>query len=103
MNNRRFIQFAGWTGAAAFVLFVGGLVLEGSAGPSPSFKDTAAISGYLHNHATLLICGGLAISAALMLELVMVASGNWSTGELPIGAQRERFSSSSMWWRIHWA
>lgn len=72
MNNRRFIQLAGWAGAAAFVLFVAGLVLEGSAGPSPSFKDTATISAYLHNHAALLISGGLAISTALMLELVMV-------------------------------
>ena len=72
MFDRGFTRFAGWAGAAAFVLFVAGLVLEGSAGPSPNFKDTAAITGYLHNHAALLISGGLAISAALMLELVMV-------------------------------
>jgi hypothetical protein len=69
---RRFTSFAGWVGLAAFVLFVGGLILEAAAGPSPSFKDTAALSGYLRDHATLLIGGGLAISLALMLELVLV-------------------------------
>jgi hypothetical protein len=72
MSNRRFIRFAGWAGAAAFLLFVVGLILEGSAGPSPSLTSTAAITGYLHNHASLLIGGGLAISSALMLELVLV-------------------------------
>jgi len=68
----RFTSLAGWAGLAAFVLFVGGLVLEGSAGPSPTFRDTAAISRYLHDHASLLIGGGLAICSALMLELVLV-------------------------------
>lgn len=72
MITRRFTLLAGWAGVAAFVLFVGGLVLEGSAGPSPSFKDTAALSAYLRDHAPVFISGGISISVALMLELVLV-------------------------------
>ncbi|GAC1473973.1 MAG: hypothetical protein PVSMB3_10140 [Candidatus Dormibacteraceae bacterium] len=68
----RFVVFGGWAGVASFVLFAGGLILEGSAGPSPGFKDTVALSAYLHDHAALLISGGLSISLALMLELVLV-------------------------------
>jgi hypothetical protein len=88
MPARGFIRFAGWAGVAAFVLFVGGLVAQGAAGPSPSFTDTAALTGYLRNHESLLISAGLLISLALMVELVLVvgvrdlirgAGGAWAS------------------------
>lgn len=73
MSEQGFVRFAGWAGVATFVLFVGGLVVQGAAGPPPSFTDTAAITGYLRNHESLLISSGLLISLALMIELVLVA------------------------------
>src|ERR1700726_5022560 len=73
MSEQRFVHFGGWAGAVAFVLFTGGLVVQGSAGPPPSFTDSAAISAYLRNHEPLLITAGLLISLALMIELLFVA------------------------------
>ena len=73
MSEQRFVHFAGWAGVVAFVLFTGGLVVQGSAGPPPSFTDSAAISAYLRNHEPLLITAGLLISLALMIELLFVA------------------------------
>lgn len=88
MTEKGFIRFAGWAGVAAFVLFVGGLLAEGAAGPAPSFTDTAKLIAHLHDHATLLISGGLLISLALMMELALVlgvrdlvrsAGGAWTS------------------------
>lgn len=88
MSEKGFIRFAGWAGLAAFVLFVSGLGAEAAAGPPPSFTDTPALTGYLHNHVTLLISAGLLISLALMIELVLVvgvrdlvrsAGGAWAS------------------------
>jgi hypothetical protein len=71
-DEKGFVRLAGWAGVAAFVLFVGGLVVEGAAGPAPSFTDTGALAAYLRNHAIALTSGGLLISLALMMELVLV-------------------------------
>jgi hypothetical protein len=88
MSEKEWIRLTGWAGLAAFVLFVGGLVVQASAGPAPSFADTAVLTGYIHNHPTRLISAGLLISLALMIELVLVvgvrdlirgAGGAWAS------------------------
>ncbi len=88
MPEQAFVRFAGWAGIAAFVCLVGGLVIQSAAGPPPSFTDTAALMSHLRNHSQLLISGGVFISLALMLELVMVvgfrelvrgAAANWTS------------------------
>jgi hypothetical protein len=44
MSDQGFTRFAGWAGVAAFVLFTGVLVVQGAAGPPPTFTDTGAIT-----------------------------------------------------------
>jgi hypothetical protein len=72
MSEHGFVRLAGWAGVAAFVLFAGGLLVQGAAGPQPSFTDTAEITGYLRSHEARVISAGLLISLALMIELVLV-------------------------------